>query len=58
MTGKGAMDECLGEVGRVDVVMKQRADLNGEIIMAVWEIDRLLERSMIRFGFISRNIDI
>lgn len=58
MTGKGAMDECLGEVGRVDVVMKQRSDLNGEIIMAIWEIDRLLERSMIRFGFISRNIDI
>jgi hypothetical protein len=37
MAWKGAVDECLGEVGRVDVIMEQRSDLNGEIIMAVWK---------------------
>jgi hypothetical protein len=37
MTREGAMGECLGEVRRVDVVMEQRPDLNGEIVMAVWE---------------------
>jgi hypothetical protein len=37
MAWKSTMDKCLGEVGRVNVIMEQCSDLNGEVIMAVWK---------------------
>lgn len=38
MAWKSTIDECLSEVGCVDVIVEQRSDLNREIIMAVWEV--------------------
>jgi hypothetical protein len=35
MTWEGAMNESLGEVGGVDVIVKQRSDLDREIIMTI-----------------------
>lgn len=35
MTRKVTMNESLGEVGGVDVIVEQRSDLDGEVIMSI-----------------------